>query len=128
MLNALLGSFTPAADRIGILFEHLLHSQISALVTGRDAEIRVSSYRTEHGAEVDLILEGDGVLWAVECKASRNVGPSDCLGLARFSEFYGKSHRSVIAYLGDVKRRIADVDVLPWQELMRELDRKIGRA
>ncbi|MBI5510426.1 MAG: ATP-binding protein [Deltaproteobacteria bacterium] len=128
VLNALLGSFTPAADRIGILFEHLLHSQISALVIGRDAEVRVSSYRTEHGAEVDFILEGHGILWAVECKASRNVGPSDCRGLARFSEFYGKRHRSVVAYLGDAKRRISHVDVLPWQELMRELDGELGKA
>jgi uncharacterized protein len=126
VLNALLGTFTPAADRIGPLFEHLMHSQVLALVAGRDAELRVSSYRTEHGAEVDFIIEGNGFLWAVECKASRNVGPSDSRGLKRFAEFVGKRHRSVVVYLGDAKRRIEGVDVLPWQEVIRQLDQEIG--
>lgn len=38
------------------------------------------------------------------------------------NEFVGKPHRAVVAYLGTARRRIAHVDVLPWQqEFFKEL-------
>jgi len=53
-------------------------------------EKELSSYRTEHGAEVDFIVTSNGETLAIESKASRNVGRSDLRGLDSFTEYYGK--------------------------------------
>ena len=121
VLNAVLGNFIASPNRIGPLFEHLFHTQLRATASARDLELRIATFRTEHGAEVDFVIEAADLLWAVECKASRNVGPANLRGLKSFGELVGKRHRPVVAYLGESKRRVEGVDVLPWQEVLREL-------
>lgn len=119
--NALVGNFQASGDRIGRLFEHFLVSQIFATAHAFDVDVRVSSYRTEHGAEVDLILEACGETWAIEAKASRSLGPSDLTGLRSFAEFFGKPHRRLIAYFGPHPRTLGDVEALPYRKLLAEL-------
>jgi predicted AAA+ superfamily ATPase len=119
--NALVGSFDVSADRIGVLFEHFLLGQIMAAAQAGDTEVRVSSYRTEHGAEVDFIVEAGKDLWAIEAKASRSVGPNDTSGLRSFAELAGRRHRSLIAYLGEHRRVVGGIDVLPYRDALREL-------
>jgi len=114
--NGLLGSFDAPADRIGMMFEHLVFSQLIAGAEAADEEIRVSSYRTSNGSEIDFLVERGQGLWALEVKASRNVGANDLRGLHAFAQWYGKPHRAMVLYLGDVRRRIDGIDVLPWQE------------
>ena len=119
--NGLLGAFEVSADRIGLLFEQLVFSQLMASAAAADRDLRVATYRTEHGAEVDLIVEIGRALWALELKASRSVDRRDLRGLQSFADFYGKRHTPIVWYLGDVRRRIEGVDVLPWQEGLRSL-------
>ena len=52
VLNGALGNFQPSPDRAGRLFEHLLLQAILATASGQDEDIRVTTYRTEAGAEV----------------------------------------------------------------------------
>jgi len=122
VLNALRGGFEATDDRKGILFEHLFFNQLIASAASLDREIRVSTYRTEHGAEVDFIVEWEGETWAVELKASIQVGKNDLRGLTNFSHFYRRAHRSVIAYLGNVERTIEGIDVMPWQSLLKKME------
>lgn len=119
--NALVGSFDVSADRAGTLFEQFMVTQIAALASSYDAEIRMSSYRTEHRAEVDLIVEHERELWALEFKAGRQVGSGDLSGLRSFGDYYGKPHRRLIAYRGTHRRSIGDVEVWPYRDLLREL-------
>jgi predicted AAA+ superfamily ATPase len=119
--NALVGNFEASDDRIGALFEHLLLSQIVATAQSRDVDLRVSTYRTEHGAEVDFIVEIGREVWAIEAKASRNVGPMDARGLRSFAEYFGKKHRTILAYRGDHARRMEGVDVLPWRRVVDQI-------
>lgn len=121
VLNALLENFTVSPDRQGLLFEHLFFNQIIGSAAAQDHPCQISTYRTEHGAEVDLIVEMKGEVWAIELKASKTVGPHDLRGLRNFGEFYQRPHHSVIAYWGSVKRRIDQIDILPWQECLREM-------
>lgn len=121
VLNGLLGNFNVSADRVGTLFEQLICAQIHHSANSRDKEVRLSSFRTEHGAEVDLIVETEKDLFAVEVKASKNTGTADLRGLKNFSDYYGKKHRSFIFYLGDHKKRIEDIEIMPWQEGIRAL-------
>lgn len=121
VLNGLLNNFSASGDRIGMLFEHLVFSQIRHGAAAKDLDVRVSSYRTEHGAEVDFIVEIGDERTAIEVKASRNVGTADLRGLQSFSEYFGKKHRACVAYLGDFRKVIQGVEVLPWMTLMKEL-------
>lgn len=121
VLNGLLENFRVSSDRIGPLFEHLVFNQILHGASAKDVTARVSSYRTEHGAEVDFILElGDEVV-AVEVKASSNVGRGDLRGLKSFAEYYGKPHRSIVAYLGKQPKVVERVKILPWQMFLKQI-------
>lgn len=122
VLNGLLGNFIASADRIGALFEHLFFNQISDSAAAKDQEIRISSYRTEHGAEVDFIVEMGKEVLAVEVKASSNVGRSDLRGLQSFADYYGKKHRPCVVYLGSSRKKIDGVDIFPWQSFLKELN------
>jgi len=121
VLNGLLGNFEASADRMGRLFEHLVCNQIFNEASARDVDLHVSAYRTEHGAEVDLIVEIGTRLFAVEVKASTSVAPADVRGLQSFREYYGKNHRSWIVCQGNARKRLGDVEVWPWQEGIREM-------
>ena len=114
--NGLLGSFDVSSDRIGLLFEQLFFSQLAAGAAAADRDLRIASYRTEHGAEVDFVVESGREVWAIELKASRQVNRTDLRGLHSFADFLDKKHRSLLLYLGDERRRVEGVDVLPWQE------------
>ena len=120
VLNGLLGNFIPSQDRIGSLFEHLVFNQIVHSASAKDKAVRVSSYRTEHGAEVDFIVEWEGEVIAIEVKASTNIGKFDLRGLKSFAEYYKKKHRPVIVYLGSASKVIEGVHVLPWQVFLKE--------
>lgn len=121
VLNGLLGNFKVSPDRIGNLFEHLVFTQIAHSALALDKRIHLSSYRTEHGAEVDFIVTSNGETSAIESKASRNVGKSDLRGLDSFAEYYGKPHRAMLFYLGAHRRKIGRVEIFPWQEGLKEI-------
>lgn len=121
VLNGLLRNFVASPDRIGMLFEHFLFNQMVDGAAAQDLPLRVSSYRTGHGAEVDFIVElGKGTL-AVEAKASSHVGRSDLRGFRSFAEYYGKKHRACLVTLGTHRKMVEGVEVLPWQEFLRAL-------
>ena len=121
VLNGLLHNFTASADRMGGLFEHLVFNQLLDSAAARDRHIRVSSYRTEHGAEVDFIVEDGRHTLAVEAKASTMISRVDPRGFRSFAEYYGRRHRPVIAYLGTTRKVLEGIDVLPWQTLLETL-------
>ncbi|MBI1953720.1 MAG: ATP-binding protein [Candidatus Omnitrophica bacterium] len=121
VLNGLLNNFTASSDRIGALFEHLIFNQLVHGALAKDEPIRISSYRTEHGAEVDFIVETKDQVLAVEVKASTNVGGTDLRGLRSFAQYYGKKHRPLLVYLGNIHKKIEGVEVLPWQAFLKDL-------
>lgn len=121
VLNALLENFNVSNDRIGTLFENLIFNQICHSAQALDIPIRLSTYRTEHGAEVDFILEKERKVFAIEVKASKNVGKSDLRGFKSFEEYYNKPHKKLIVYLGNKAKVINNVTVLPWQMLLQQL-------
>lgn len=121
VLNALLGNFEASLDRQGSLFEHLFFNQLLASAYAADRDIRISTYRTEHGAEVDFIVELDRRIWAIELKASRDVGRNDLRGLKNFAEYLGKKPQAAVAYLSPVEKEIEGIPILPWQKLLQRM-------
>ncbi len=114
VLNGCLGNFEVSADRKGLLFEHLCLQMIIAELKAQDLDCRVSTYRTEAGAEVDFIVECQNKVFAIEVKATRTIGNHDLRGLKSFSEFFGKKHQSLVFYLGDHELEIDKTRIIPF--------------
>jgi predicted AAA+ superfamily ATPase len=122
VLNGLLKNFTLSEDRKGFLFEHFIVNQIitSNLASGEPA--RLSTYRTEAGSEVDLIIEKDGEALAVEIKSAPRVSSSDCSGLRSFTAGQGKKKtREILLYAGSQAYREGSTEVLPWRKALGEI-------
>jgi predicted AAA+ superfamily ATPase len=118
VLNGLLNNFMPSLDRVGSLFETLVFNQLADLVGSAGATARFSTYRTDKGAEIDLILEMENSGFAIEVKASQNVGPADLKALRLFSS-ENKKIRPVVVYLGDIPLEKEGVAILPLIDLLK---------
>lgn len=121
VLNGVLGNFEPSADRLGLLFEHLVLQLLLSEAKARDEEIRVSVYRTEAGAEVDFIVEKGAELFAIEAKATRKIGSHDLRGLASFKEFVRKKHHALLVYLGEERLVIDGVEICSLQGMVERV-------
>jgi len=111
--NGMLRNFTASADRIGALAEQLVFSQILHSGWSREADTKISSFRTRGGVEVDFIFEVDRKVFAVEVKASDAITTDDCAGLEFFSANAGKVSGLFISHMGSVERRLGKVWALP---------------
>jgi predicted AAA+ superfamily ATPase len=113
VLNSLLGSYKVTSDRKGSAFETFVIGAIRNLLLSRMINFRMSTYRSSSGSEVDLILNLPMIEFAIEIKATKNIGKSDLNGLQSFSEVTDNNSVKLIIYLGDYSRKIGDVSVLP---------------
>lgn len=121
VLNSLLGGYKVTADRKGMLFETLVMNLIRNLLTSKSIPFEMSTYRTSTGAEVDLILNTEDSEWAIEIKASQNIGTNDLNGLKSFAEISKNKPNKMIIYLGNLSRKIEDVSILPLNQAMKLL-------
>ncbi len=115
VLNGLLGEFGVSGDRVGRLFENLVYSQLRATAFALKREIRLSTFRTDLGAEVDFILEDldEGRVFAIEAKASRNVGASDLRGFESFKDVCRRKFVSLVVTSGGLEKVVRGVRVAP---------------
>lgn len=114
VLNSALGSWDVSDDRKGFLFEHFIFQQICSIQKGYDLEMKFFTFRTENSSEVDFIIEFKNEVFAIEVKASKNIGKSDLRGLKSFADYYSKPHYSYILYQGDHAMSLDSIEVLPW--------------
>ena len=92
MRNALLGLHRHplGPDQVGPAFEQWMIGQVTYLNRALRKGWLLSSYRTDGGAEVDLVVETQREIIGVEIKAGRNVRSQDCRGLLSLAETVGK--------------------------------------
>lgn len=124
--NALLGLHRRplSIDQIGSIFEQWLVLQIIYLNRALRKEWTISSYRTEAGAEVDLVIETANEILGVEIKSGKNVAPKQLSGLASLGEVVGryKPYRRYVAYQGMRAQLFEDgTEALPYLELLTRL-------
>lgn len=122
VLNGVLGNFTVSPDRIGFLFEHLVIQCIRSTAQALDRDVRMSVFRTSNGAEVDLILEDNSELFAIEIKSTKKVMESDFRGLAVFSQFMGsKKYKSCVVSRDPNTQHFKHGVALPFSDLWKFL-------
>ncbi len=111
-------------DQVGGLFEQWFSLQVIYLERALMKGWKISSYRTQGGAEVDLVVERAKDIVGIEIKASRNVGVSDLRGLVSLSEVVGRSKplRKKIAYLGESRQVLeGGTEAYPYLDLLELL-------
>lgn len=110
--NALLGLHTRpiSADQRGAVFEQWFILQLIYLNRALKRNWSISAYRTESGAEVDVVVETSDEIIGIEIKASRNISATDCRGLRSLGEVVGKykPYRKWIVYLGETEQILDD--------------------
>lgn len=123
VLNGLLKNFTLSEDRRGFLFEHFIVNQILTVNALLGEPGRLSTYRTEAGVEVDLIVEKDDDVLCVEIKAAPRVSDRDLSGLRRFAADFGRRRvpTSVLLYAGNRAYKDGAIAVLPWRSALDEV-------
>jgi len=78
-------------------------------------------WRDRSGREVDFVLEKEGVLVALEIKASQRVSPSDADGIVAFRQSLGKNRRfqcGAVLHSGAARSLGQDLWSLPWSWLL----------
>lgn len=122
VLNGLLKNFTLSQDRRGFLFEHFIVNQILAANSILGEPARLSTYRTEAGSEVDLIVEKNNDVLALEIKSGARLTIADFSGLKSFSSLRRRSgtRRLVVLYGGSRAYNEDTVEVLPWRQGLAE--------
>jgi len=117
-VNSLVGRTLPASIKpptvYGMLFEHFVILEIYRLLSYSEQFFRVFHWRSSHGAEVDLIVEKEDAVWAVEIKSVPLVRTGDLRGLKSFVEDY-EGARPICISTADRPYMAGVLPVVPWQ-------------
>lgn len=116
LLGALQGPPSPLEQ--GRLFEQWIVQEVHRMNLYQQMDLRLSFWRTSHGAEVDLVLQrGQRILCGIECKFKKSITKADFSGMYAFREVHADVPCYVVAPV-DQPFRIDDVTVLPPAQLL----------
>ena|SRR5436309_1746043 len=121
--NALNRRLTAPSDPStrGRLFEQWIVLECLRLLDYRGSEARMFYWRTNQGAEVDLVIERHGSLrLAAEIKAKRRIASADLPGLRSFGQAHPGVSRVVVSEVPE-EYRLEDVLVLPYRRFFERL-------
>lgn len=108
----------PKTDTFGRAFEHFILVEIMRTIQYEKLDYTMSYYRTEHGTEVDLILETpQGKIKAIEIKSTNVIQSVHLGGLRSFKAMTPQAELACVC-LAPHRREIGDINVLPWQEVL----------
>ena len=87
----------------GALFETLVVTECHKQLQQQSLVPTLYHYRQHSGAEVDLIIEKDGLLFPVEVKATSQIGPRDARSIGIFQETVGNAAQAGLIIYGGTK-------------------------
>ncbi len=128
--NALLGIHRRKLHphQIGAAFEQWVMLQAIYLSRALRTGWKLSTYRTEAGVEVDLVIDRGDDLIAIEIKSGKNVTTGDARGLASLQQVCERQIKKWIFFQGTRRRKISqDVVAIPVLAGLRELA-KLARS
>lgn len=121
--NTIIRQLTAPLDpvRRGRLFEHFIILETYRLLHYCQSEAGIYFWRTNHGAEVDLVIEKYGkIVGAFEIKSQSRIAGAHLSGLRSFRSEYPDVPLHVIAMVENIYR-IEDIRVVPWKTYLQEL-------
>jgi predicted AAA+ superfamily ATPase len=123
VINAINGRIYPSSVKgtstYGLLFEHFIILETCRLIHYAEKPYKIYHWRSSHGAEVDLIIEAEDVLWAVEIKSYPNVKSGNLKGLKSFMEDYPKA-KTLCVSTCETPYLAGTIPVIPWKHFFRK--------
>lgn len=104
----------------GLALEGLVAQHLRAWIAYRESAAALYYWRTKSGSEVDFIVYGTDVFWAVEVKRAASVTSKDLRSLRAFREDYPEAKVCVL-YLGKERLVIDGISCIPCDEFLRGL-------
>jgi predicted AAA+ superfamily ATPase len=120
--NALNRRLTAALDPVtrGRLFEQWLVLECVRMIDYAGSEARLFFWRTNHGVEVDLLVEKHGkLIAAAEIKTARRIAGADLTGLRSFAEENPRVPRFVVTPAAE-PHRLEEVLVTNWRDFLNQ--------
>ena len=114
------GPLDRAEEVIGPALEGLVVQHLRAWNAYRGERNAIYYWRTQGGAEVDVILYGEDGLWAIEVKSAAQVHAVDLRALKAFRADYPDCN-PLLLYRGRETLRIDDVLCMPCDEFLLRL-------
>lgn len=119
-LNHRLGASIDSSQR-GRLFEQWLVLECRRHIDYAQSEARLYFWRSNHGAEVDLLVERHGrLLAAVEARTARQIGGKDVSGLRAFADENPDVPRYVVTPEALPHRRDDGILVTNWADFIEQ--------
>ena len=116
----------PEPIRTGRLFEQFIVLETHRLLNYLRSEASLYFWRTNHGAEVDLLIEKHGkVIGAFEIKAVAHVGGNHLSGLRAFRQAHTDVPLHIISLVENAYR-IDDILIMPWKMYLEHLSENLG--
>ena len=121
--NAVNRRLTGTMDKqlFGRLFEQWLVMETQRLIEYCRSEARLYYWRTNHGAEVDLIIEKHGrILGAYEIKSTSNISGSHLSGIRSFRQ-ENPDVSCYVVCMAENSFKINNVRIVPWKIFLSSL-------
>jgi hypothetical protein len=121
LLHFLAGLRRPAElktwPKRGASFEGLVIEEIAALATYRLVRPEFYFWRTQAGAEVDLLVVDGRRILPIEIKLGAAVNQYDVAGLRNCMKDLGLRRGLVIATAKERRRLSSTIEIVPWSEV-----------
>lgn len=114
------GNLVRGTAPYGRVFEHWVMLEAKRILDYYEKEAKMSFFKTSDGAEVDLILETSGGIWAVEIKSLQEPRLSDVRGLRSFINDHQYT-RAICACLTPRAFTAGKIEFLPWESFIQQL-------
>ncbi|MBN1621876.1 MAG: ATP-binding protein [Endomicrobiales bacterium] len=104
----------------GAALEGLIAQHIAAWNSYRGDKNKLYYWRTRSGTEVDFILYGPEVFWAIEVKNTGRVRDEDLYALKSFKEEYPEC-KTFFIYRGKERLKKQDILCIPCEDFLKQL-------
>ncbi|HEC15967.1 MAG TPA: ATP-binding protein [Sedimenticola sp.] len=104
----------------GAALEGLVAQHLLAWIAYGEEDCNLYYWRTKSGVEVDFILYGEDLFWAIEVKNTTRVTGKTVKGLATFGEDYPEAEL-LLLYRGQERLMVNGVLCLPCEAFLRDL-------
>lgn len=104
-------------EKSGAALEGLVAQHIRAWIDYSYPGCQLCYWRTSAGSEIDFVIYGKDMFWAIEVKNSSTIHPQDLRSLKTFGEDYPEAKRFLV-YRGKERLRRDDISIVPAVEFL----------
>ncbi len=107
-------------EKFGAALEGLVAQHLRAWIDYFQPGTQLYYWRTSAGSEIDFVLYGKDIFWAIEVKNSKTIHPQDLRALKGFKEDYPEA-KTFLAYRGKESLIKDGISVEPVMDLLLRL-------